>query len=266
MADPRRVLVCGDWHASLRWGIGVVEQLPALLPDEAAPIIVHTGDFGVWRDQRGTRFLGNLTRALREFNAEVWFVDGNHEDHDELDLLRAATPPGRRVPVTDRIFYLPRGHRWTWHDRTWIALGGAVSINKPNFTPGLDWFPQEQLTYQQAQAACADGPADVVIAHDCPWGVDLRLPYPPHLYGWTDALLDESDRHRILLSHAAEQLRPRWWMHGHYHKAHQSNVDLGWGPMQVTGFDCNGAYTDNYRVLDVKAMQWEPRWVPATVR
>ena len=38
--------------------------------------------------------------------------------------------PDGREQVTGRIWHLPRGHRWRWHGRDWLALGGAVSLDR----------------------------------------------------------------------------------------------------------------------------------------
>jgi hypothetical protein len=51
-------------------------------------------------------------------------------------------------------------------------------------------------------------------------------------------------------------VRPRWLMHGHLHLSYQRQVDLGAGPIQVTGLDCDGADHGNWAVLDVTSMRW----------
>src|SRR4051794_33733627 len=87
VSDPGRVLVAGDWHGDTRWARGVADLLPALLPDERPRRIVHVGDFGIWPGRAGLDYLLAVTAALAEVNGELWFVDGNHEDHSELARL-----------------------------------------------------------------------------------------------------------------------------------------------------------------------------------
>ena len=51
-------------------------------------------------------------------------------------------------------------------------------------------------------------------------------------------------------------VRPRWLMHGHLHLSYQRQVDLGGGPIEVTGLDCDGAGRGNWAILDVTSMRW----------
>ena len=51
-------------------------------------------------------------------------------------------------------------------------------------------------------------------------------------------------------------MRPRWLMHGHLHLSYQRQVDLGSGPIEVTGLDCDGADSGNWAILGVARMRW----------
>ena len=107
--------------------------------------------------------------------ANLWFIDGNHEDFSLLAELASRAVAGARVAVRPNIFHLPRGHRWQWHGRTWLACGGGVSLDKAARAEGSDWWPQEEITAQEA-AMIAGGPADVMVCHDCPSGVAHAFP------------------------------------------------------------------------------------------
>jgi hypothetical protein len=52
--------------------------------------------------------------------------------------------------LAGRIWHLPRGHRWRWHGRDWLALGGAVSLDRGVRTAGVNWWPEEEITWRQA--------------------------------------------------------------------------------------------------------------------
>jgi hypothetical protein len=45
-------------------------------------------------------------------------------------------------------------------------------------------------------------------------------------------------------------------MHGHLHIGYQREVDLGAGPLQVTGLDRDGAEHGNWAILDTTTMRW----------
>lgn len=250
MTDPARIVVAGDWHGDATWACGVIGMLPGLLPDESPRRIVHLGDFGVWPGLTGDRYLREVGDALSGVDGELWFIDGNHECFPRLHAI-APDGAGRRM-IGDRIRWLPRGHRWTWHGRTWLALGGATSVDRPARIEGRSWWPQEALNLADCELA-ARATADVMVCHDAPSSVPLNLPRPAP--GWWE--LEPAERHRELLQAVVNDVRPRWLMHGHYHLAHDTTVAMAHGDVHVTGLDRDGAPSGNYRVLDVRAMTWE---------
>ncbi len=250
---PRRIGVAGDWHGNARWATRAIKRISSRLGRGEPAIILHLGDFGIWPDGSGRAYLSRVDAALGDAGAELWFIDGNHEDHYMLSRLSPG-PDGRRR-VTSRIWHLPRGHRWRWQGRAWLALGGGVSLDKAERTPGRDWWPEEEITAEQASAVTAAGNADVMVTHDCPAGIAHRFPAPPAW--WSHADLARNDAHRRRLQAVAKAVRPRWLMHGHLHYAYQRRIDMGWGAVHVTGFDCDGAEHSNWAILDTADMRWE---------
>jgi hypothetical protein len=249
---PGRIGVAGDWHGNTRWAIRAVRKISGLLPADGPRVIVHLGDFGIWPGPGGREYLSRLDAALEAADAELSFLDGNHEDFTQLTGLQPG--PDGRGRLTERIWHLPRGYRWRWHDRDWLALGGAVSLDRAGRTPGADWWPEEEITLRQAGSVIDAGPADVMVTHECPAGIEHSFPPPPPW--WSAADLRRSDAHRSLLREVVLAVRPRWLMHGHLHLGYQRQVDLGGGPIEVTGLDCDGAETGNWAILDVTTMRW----------
>lgn len=244
---PRRIMVAGDWHGNTRWAVHVIEKAARLLLDEPERIVLQLGDFGIWPGQDGADYVAEVEQACAEHSVQVWFIDGNHEDFTQVHLFD---------PWQSRYRYLthlPRGHRWTWHDRTWLALGGGVSLDRAIRTEGRDWWPQEEITADEVDGILDDGPADVMVTHDCPQGVTHSFPPPPSFWALRD--IARSDAHRELLQRVTSAVQPGHLMHGHLHRAYQRTCDFGYGPVGVTGLDSDG--TDgNWAVLDVKQMTW----------
>lgn len=176
---PVRIGVAGDWHGNTAWATRAVRKMTALLPADGPRLIVHLGDFGIWPGPGGQEYLARLDAALAEAGAELSFVDGNHEDFTQLARLQPG--PDGRAQVTERIFHLPRGHRWRWHGRDWLALGGAVSLDRAGRTEGVDWWPEEEITLRQAGSVIDAGPADVMVTHECPDRPGLRRRGPRQL-------------------------------------------------------------------------------------
>jgi hypothetical protein len=249
---PDRIGIAGDWHGNAAWATRAVGDMCALLPPGGPRVILHLGDFGIWPGPDGRDYLSRLDGSLAAAAAELWFVDGNHEDFALLARLRPG--PDGREQVTDRIWHLPRGHRWRWHGREWLALGGAVSVDRAMRTAGVDWWPEEEITRRQAGQVIEAGPADVMVTHECPAGVEHAFAPPPP--SWSLADLRRSDAHRSLLREIVLAVRPRWLMHGHLHLRYQRRVDLGAGPLEITGLDCDGAENGNWAILDATSMRW----------
>ncbi len=257
---PGRIIVAGDWHGNTDWAVHVIRTGAKILAaSETRALILQLGDFGIWPGPAGATYLREVTRALHEVDAELWFIDGNHEDFTQVAAFRKAANGRNRVmaDVLERItrtWHLPRGHRWDWHGRTWLACGGGVSLDKAARTEGTTWWPQEEITGDQEAAVIAGGPAGVLVTHDCPSGVRHAFPPPPSFWNLRD--LARSDAHRERLQRIADAVQPAHIMHGHLHRAYQRTCDFGYGPVEITGLDCDEGDGPNWAVLDVRTMTW----------
>jgi predicted phosphodiesterase len=254
--SPRRILIAGDWHGNRDWALSVIKRVPQLLSGERTRVILQLGDFGVWPGPAGKRYLDAVAWVLDLVSAELWFIDGNHEDFPQLALMAATPEPDGRVHVRPGIYHLPRGHRWAWHGRTWLACGGGVSLDKADRAEGLNWWPQEEITSDQQAAITAGGRADVMVCHDCPSAVAHTFPRPPS--SWATADLVRNDAHRERLGRIAAAVGAGHLIHGHLHRAYQRTCDLGYGPVQVTGLAADGLLR-NFATLDVESMTWQLR-------
>jgi len=254
---PGRVLVAGDWHGNRYWALNVIHRVPQLLAGEQRRLILQLGDFGIWPDDEGRRYLTAVRAALGQVGAELWFIDGNHEDFSQLaQMASGAAVPDGRVPVLDRIYHLPRGHRWHWHGREWLACGGGVSLDRAVRRLGHDWWPEEEITSEQEAAIIGGGTAEVMVCHDCPSAVPHAFPPPPS--EWSPSDLARNDANRSRLQRIVDAARPAHLMHGHLHRAYKRTCDFGYGPVQVTGLGADGSMR-NFAVLDVTSMQWALR-------
>ena len=174
LGAPGIVAIAGDWHGNLRWALDRIADAHTA----GATTIVHLGDFGYWVPDPATRkYLFRVNKRLGELGMRLLFVDGNHEDRDRLAALPVDPASGLR-PVRDHIAHLPRGYRWTWQDEdgrswTWLALGGAVSVDRHHRRIGKSWWPGEVLTEADVAAATSDGVMDVLVSHDAPARVSI---------------------------------------------------------------------------------------------
>lgn len=266
-----RIVVAGDWHGMHGQQRGypdarhIIAATPRLLPPGEPRLILQLGDFGLWPGRTGRDYLRAVSTALQAADTDLWFIDGNHDDHDQLAALaRAQHETLGPQPVAPRIWWLPRGLRWRWHGRTWLALGGAVSPDRagPHRIPGVSWWPQEAVTADQAHTIAQAGPADVMVCHDAPAAVPIV--YGPAPAWWDLADLARSDAHRDLLQRVVDDVQPVWLLHGHHHQCLPPRpVAMRHGTVMVTGLDMlradmpAGRRGGDYGVLDITTMRWQ---------
>lgn len=238
-SDVDRVAIAGDWHGEIRYARHAMNH--AL--QHGVQGIVHTGDLGVWPGAEGARYLADLELELAQRGMWLAFVDGNHDDHWQINAV-PILPSGVRL-MSPSIFHLPRGFRWTWQYRRWMALGGGVSLDKQVRTIGRSWWPEEALTVADVERATAGGTVDALVSHDIASGVAV-----PGLHNrWDPKALAEAMAHRKLLRQVADAVRPEAWWHGHMHVKYQQNVvfgdDVNRKLCWVYGLDCNGGPVKN---------------------
>jgi hypothetical protein len=272
--QPKLVAVAGDWHKNERWALKVIPQMAAQLAGEDRKIILQLGDFGVWREHAEYKWMGKtyyrqtyleaLTEKLEEADAELWFVDGNHEDHPYLKelALEYEMQFGKAVRdfefaedygwITPRIRWLPRGKRWQWHGKTWLALGGATSVDKNQRIEGRSWFPEEEITDDEETMVIMEGRTNVLLSHDAPSSEPLNLQAPPA--EWVP-MIAKAEAHRGRLERICAAVRPSHIFHGHYHRMKTGGVQAPWGNYSYVALDMDGtAY--NWGILDTETMQF----------
>lgn len=226
--QPQKLLAVGDTHGNLIWLLKVVNYARA----QGCDVILSVGDFGFWTDNEKTQqFLSELEKELEHCGIVLYWVDGNHENHARIypmnkPDLACMGPWG--PPEYPHIQHLPRGYRWKWFGMTWMALGGAHSVDRPWRVPFEDWWPEEFLSSEQVKFASRPGRVDVIVAHDCPYGVDIPgigkgEPTPGGF--WPYGELIRAGEHRTLVKQVVDATGPSVIIHGHYHVRYESVYD-----------------------------------------
>lgn len=217
--DPTLLMIAGDWHGNTPWAEHVIRHAASRDVDT----ILQLGDFGYWIDDPQTEeYLAVVDARLEAAGIRLFWIDGNHEDHTRVaeweDTSRHCN-----------IRYLPRGFRWQWWGKTWMSVGGAMSVDKHFRIEGESWWPGEVLTEADVEEAARDGDVDVIVSHDCPRGVDIPGVGPDTKGGvrgnWPPDILAEAQEHRDKLATICAATKPRWLFHGHYHIPYTSTLD-----------------------------------------
>lgn len=103
---------------------------------------------------------------------------------------------------------LSLGHSNYWNDI--FTVRGAVSIDKIHRPFGVEWFPEEELSVDQANDAIdlyVGTSPKVVVSHECPSDVKYNL------FGF-----EKNDYTNVVLQEMFELHQPELWIFGHYHR------------------------------------------------
>lgn len=225
----RSFMVAGDWHGTTSQAKYAIEEAA----NSGVDTIIHVGDFGLFPSEIH-KFLAKTNRIARDHGITIYTLDGNHEDHAWLASLPIDATTGLKAipapnPLTNlsNIFVLPRNTRWRWDDTTFLALGGAASIDRRFRTQDIDWWAEETLSPEDIDTAIAEGFADVMFTHDSP--STAPNPVTDNLKGQMMAArhygmsaLEYATDHRTLLSQVTNAVAPRLLFHGHYHVPYQN--------------------------------------------
>lgn len=241
---PHRVALAGDWHGNTRWAQHVIDEAAA----QGCDVLVHLGDFGLWPGRGGREYIDALSEHLEMRGVTLFWIDGNHDDHGAL-----ATAPlvdGVHL-IAPRIIHLPRGFRWSWHGRTWLAIGGAVSIDRNSRIPTRSWWPEEVISDADVATCIAGGPADVIVAHDCPAGVAaVEAVVGDPVWNLPPDIEADSSANRRRMREIVDAVHPSVVYHGHYHLAYRERFALSDGaPVEATGLDCDGTSLEGNLLL-----------------
>ena len=238
-----KIAFMGDLHGNHRYAQKAIHYAA----NNGADVVIQVGDFGIWSPHNS--FVNSVNEAATRHNLQVFFVDGNHEDHPWLNA-QPIREDGFRV-LHDNVAHIPRGTIWTWDGVTFMGLGGAHSVDRQWRTPGVSWFPEETLTYGQAfEAGTTPHNIDIMVTHDCPTGVEIPgIEGNPHGFPAEEIALAE--KHRELLGYVVERLQPKILVHGHYHVSYSDMLDR----TIIRGLDCDGRPLDkNVWLLDTEGL------------
>ncbi|MFD3594309.1 metallophosphoesterase [Nocardia sp. NPDC058640] len=242
---PTRVMIAGDWHGNSYHAVDAITHAA----EQGVEAILHVGDFGY---RFAPTFLAKVQRALEDTRLALGFVPGNHDSYLYLDL-REQEHGVTAIPLRPNLFYLPRTYRWTWSGVSFLALGGAHSVDRLWRARG-EWWARETIGAGEAFTAANGGHADVMICHDVPDGV--RIPCiegNPH--GFPESEIVAAQRHREQLRRVVDVVQPAHLFAGHYHCRLDTTLDGDDYQTVVHILDMDGGrMSDNVMVVDLAGL------------
>lgn len=265
-AVTSHVAVCGDWHGNERWAVSVLDYLAGA----GITKVLHAGDFGLWPGAEGERYLRDVCECLERNQQTLWVVPGNHDDYSQIeDSEDPAGGTERQVLAGGgeddgwELSLLPRGFAWDEDGRSFVALGGAPSIDFEHRTEGRSWWREEMIRESDLERLHRSAGADVMVCHDSPglpfggtYAVQRILDTPQSVSGWSTAGLSYAAKGRARMNLAVEIVKPRMFFHGHYHVAderYDEDTEQTWVSLGADGA------VGNVVILDLQTM--EVGWV-----
>ena len=250
----------GDWdnlnpciNATIRRSRRIRQLARDFAPLEV--IILQTGDFGYWPHKQKRGAFRGLSRALWRKDCiknampgilgnriKIYWCDGNHENHDALDALEAASlagkPEERFIETMPGVYFAPFGSVLRLLDGTTVLFcGGADSTDKAWRTPGESWWPQEAIDENDMARLPAPGSltVDWVVSHTCPLSFDVR----------SANCAKEADPSKRFLDQVFAMYTPKRWWFGHYHTHQQGEYEgCAWTALDRCGNPNGGKWME----------------------
>lgn len=260
-----RILFAGDTHTRTDH---VYKLLDVAVANDCSRIF-QVGDFGYWEHEPwGVEFLDDINRYAHHVGVNICFLDGNH-DNIRLLLEKYSSNVDAEgfVIVRPRVRYAPRGHVWTWKGKTFMALGGAYSVDKNwrlaqeqhaadeadepvSKHRGTWWFPEEEMTDGELSRYLTAAPQkiNILLTHDKPRGTNP---------GWNRKDFPDCWPNQDRIQAAVRATAPDTLIHGHLHWRYEQQMEHDRGVTHVIGLSSD-PYTamrhkesDSWMVFDL---------------
>jgi len=218
-----RVLIIGDVHGQHRELADVLRQVQTDYRIEAG---IQVGDFGFYE--------GLMAQPVR-YPVPLHVIDGNHEDHR---WLRRALRHGAADVWKEKanLVYQSRPSVARLGSTTVGFMGGALHVDRPQNHNLLAGMPNYILRRQREQAVelfNREKP-ELIATHSCPAGIGVGVRGVPDFeHGIAEHVVKAGfdpgpadDCGETELGHLWRGLsyRPRGWVFGHFHRAHEAVV------------------------------------------
>ena len=191
------MLIIGDIHGKVSQFLDIVADYRS----KSSELIIQLGDLGFSKQWDEI-----IQYCLDTNETNLRIIPGNHDDYKRYsvnffsnEMQWCRTEP---LLVED-----------VWDDEhmNCFSVRGENSIDKHLRKLGVDWFPEEELTYTQLGKAVDDfivSQPKYMFSHTCPSSIKKQL------FGY-----NESSRTEQALQVMFELHQPEYWFFGHFHRS-----------------------------------------------
>ena len=232
--------VTGDVHGEHRWNKRCLPNVDKLTEED---ILFVCGDWG--HIFHGNRLEESHLNEMATYKFTIAFVDGNHENFDELyKYPKEIWNSGYVHRIRRNVVHLCRGQVFDIAGTRIFTMGGGYSRDKALRTEGVSWWPQEMPTeeeYAEAEENLrkAGFKVDYILTHTAPEETMMQFhPFHP-----------EEARLNFFLEWVREHTEYKHWYLGHMHQ----NRDL-WRNQTVLWYDVRNMMT-NESVFDTEGAE-----------
>lgn len=199
-----KILAVGNVHGSS----GNLERVFKEAQKQQCEKILQVGDFegygfAGYGEFRSKLFFDWAGRFANTYGIPLHFIRGNHDNSDWLLGLG-------KTQIRENIWYHPNSEKWIWGKTSFIAAGGAYSLDRGMRVLGTDLWSSEEISEEDIKRTESVGIVDIVISHDCP--ITSNLEDYMGMLPMTECL---SNRHK--LQSIVENVKPKMLIHGHFH-------------------------------------------------
>ena len=199
------VFITGDTHGDIDFDKLLLLKEKNLSYDD---YLIICGDAGICWSPHTFQYHLDLFNGL---GCTIIFVDGNHENFNMLSQCPLVEYLGAVMHQIDKhIFHVLRGEIMTIERKTFLCIGGAVSIDKIYRVPYSSWWPEEEITYHDIDNAIwnlekVNNKVDYVITHCCDSHTVVKT------FGF------KRDKCTDQLNFIDKVVNYKHWFFGHYH-------------------------------------------------
>lgn len=187
----------GDIHGKWLEYLNVIHD-----PKNPCSESVQIGDFGLGFQQR-QEHVDYVFGEMNKENHNHRFIRGNHDSPAECKANQNWIPDGLT-------------------ENGMMFVGGAHSIDQAHRVPGVSWWEDEELSYQELGEMIAkyeEYKPDVMVTHDAPDVIARHLfPY----YRKNDPMCNSRTRNAFETMFTIH--KPKLWIFGHWHESINTNI------------------------------------------
>lgn len=241
-----RLGLLGDTHFNFAWARYAIRKFHS----QGIDTVIQVGDLGIYPGESIGKSWNKINDLLVSLGMTFYVAPGNHEDYDRIARLRPVDDGSGWLRFRSNILLAPRGHRNEFDGRSFVWLGGAGSVNKSillaesSVSRQKEWWPGEAISVEDVERTVAGGHADVMVAHEAPFGVraiwEATAGNPQGFRSWD---IEYAQEIRERLTQAFHGVRPELLLHGHHHISVDEDADFEKFRSRIFGLSCD---TCNY--------------------